>query len=223
MDMEFEKYKALLEAIMPVLEAHFSMQGEYVKCCIGCSHCCQKGYYPVTKAEAKLMRAGFQALPSSLREEISKKAGKIAAERDLFVKEGNDIIKFKYACPLLIEDKCSIYEYRPIICRTQGLIMQSAIDENSFNMPACVYTGLNYANVWDEKLNCFSEEKIKGLNLKEPPVALDFSYESLLEVCGINPDTLPDNLKDPDNSEIRMIFEWVTPETAQESVQEFFR
>lgn len=210
MDMEFEKYKALLEAVMPIIDEHFVMQKDYIKCRIGCSHCCQGGYYPVTKSEAKLMKEGFDILEASLREKITQKANSLEREREQFVNEGNEFLKFKYSCPLLVDDKCSIYEHRPIICRTQGLIVQSISKETAFNMPACVYIGLNYANVWDENIQFFSEAKRKALNIEVPPVALDFSYESLLEVLGVKAETLLDNLSNPDSDEIRMIFEWVT-------------
>lgn len=212
MDIEFEKYKALLEAIMPILDEHFELQKDYIKCKVGCSTCCQKGYYPVTTAEAKLMIEGFKNLPEQLREEIIQKAEKLARERETFMAQGNEITAFKYACPFLVRDKCSVYEHRPIICRTQGLILQSIRNEQAFNMPACVYIGLNYSNVWDENINFFSQEKVKTLGYEVPPVALDFSYESLLEMCGVNPDTLLDNLINSENDEIRMIFEWVLSE-----------
>lgn len=212
MDMEFEKYKALLEAVTPIIDEHFEMQNEYIQCKLGCSNCCEKGYYPVTRGEAKYLKEGFKQLPAASQKEITQKADKLSQEREAFTNAGNDFTKFKYICPFLIENKCSIYEYRPIICRTQGLILQSIKDDKSFNMPACVYIGLNYANIWDESIQFFSQEKFNTNGLKTPPVALDFSYESLLQACGINPDNLIENIKNPENDEIRMIFEWATSE-----------
>jgi hypothetical protein len=196
MDMEFQRYIALLEAVTPIINEHFEMQKEYIKCKIGCCNCCQKGYYPVTRAEAKLLKVGFEALDPSLKEEITKRAEKLNNERDAFVKEGNPVLKFKYVWPFLVDDKCSIYQYRGVICRTQGLLLQSINDSAVVNMPACVNIGLNYANMKDE-------------NLQTPPVALDFSYESLVKMCGADPDTLEDDLKNPNSNEIRMIFEWI--------------
>lgn len=207
MDMEFEKYKVLLASLIPALDAHFENQKEYIKCKIRCSHCCQKGYYPVTRPEAKLMKEGFQKLAPALQEEITQKAGQLTRQRDEFIKEGNELIKFKYCCPFLTDDKCSIYEHRPMICRMQGLLKTSI--SGGFDMPACVYIGLNYANIYDEKNKYLSDEKIAELNLKERPSALGFSYEYLVGALGFNINTLSDNLADPKNDEIRMIFEWV--------------
>ncbi|HSA05776.1 MAG TPA: YkgJ family cysteine cluster protein [Candidatus Gastranaerophilales bacterium] len=208
MDMQLERYIALLTALMPTLDQFFEIQKDYIKCKIGCSHCCQRGYYPVTNVEAKLIKACFENIEDCIKAQIVEKAEKINIERALFVANGNDILNFKYTCPFLAEDKCSIYEYRPIICRTQGLIFESALNPNKFNMPACVFLGLNYANVYDEQTNTFSDKKIKDLNLQTPPLALDFCYESLVELCGIDPKTLGEKIIDPGNDEIRMIFEW---------------
>lgn len=212
MDVEFEKYKVLLKSVNAELDKNFENQKDYIKCEIGCSHCCQKGYYPVSRPEAKLIREGFEKLPEKLREEITQKAQNLAKQREEFVKSGNEFIKFKYSCPFLTEDKCAIYEYRPFVCRMQGLIQKSLFDENSFNMPACVYIGLNYANIWDEEKEHFSEEKINALKLKEQPVALGFSYEYLMGALGFSPGDLLDNIENPENEDIRMIFEWALPE-----------
>ncbi len=209
MDMQYEKYKALLDALNPMLADFFENQKEYIHCKLRCSHCCQRGYYPVTEVESKFIKEGFDKLDESLKTQIYEKAVKIANERKMFVENGNDILQFKYCCPFLTDDLCSIYEHRPIICRTQGLIHQSAVDEQKFNVPGCMHLGLNYANVWDEKINFFTQKKIDELNLSTPPIGFDFSYESLVEMCGVESATLPEKLVDPENNEIRMIFEWV--------------
>ncbi len=210
MDQEYKKYKLLLDSVNHSVNQQFENQKDYIKCQIGCSICCQGGYYPTTRAEAKLMQEGIKNLPNALREKIQMKAEHLRKEKEAFVALGNDILTFKYTCPMLIDDKCSIYEYRPMMCRLQGLIQTSLT--GSLNLPACVYKGYNYANIWDEHKECFSEEKITELGLKTNPQALGFSYEYLAAVLGYNPDKLLDNIANTENDEIKMIFEWVTAE-----------
>ena len=49
-------------------------------------------------------------------------------------------------CPFLIENSCSIYPYRPIICRVHGLAY--LCKENLVKVPYCANNGLNYKDVY---------------------------------------------------------------------------
>jgi len=46
------------------------------------------------------------------------------------------------ACPLLVEDRCSIYESRPLICRTQGLPLLLEAEDGGQEVDFCP---LNFA------------------------------------------------------------------------------
>lgn len=46
------------------------------------------------------------------------------------------------ACPLLVDDRCSIYESRPLICRTQGLPLLMEAEDGETEVDFCP---LNFA------------------------------------------------------------------------------
>lgn len=54
----------------------------------------------------------MKALPESLRARLEQQA----RETLELEARGESVV-----CPMLIDDRCSIYESRPLICRTQGL------------------------------------------------------------------------------------------------------
>ena len=68
---------------------------------------------------------------------------------------------FMHECPFLINNECSVYKYRGIICRTFGLL--SSKDDETPKVPFCAYEGLNYSNVLDTSINIISEEKFNKL------------------------------------------------------------
>ena len=55
-----------------------------------------------------------------------------------------------YKCPLLINKKCCVYQYRGIVCRIHGLAWYDEL-ENRIRLPYCVNKGLNYASVFDRE------------------------------------------------------------------------
>ena len=77
--------------------------------------------------------------------------------------------KFLYACPFLIDKKCSLYEYRGIICRSHGLAFFSK--DKHILVPACVDEGLNYSNVYDFETKMISSEKYKKTGIEQEPLA----------------------------------------------------
>ena len=52
------------------------------------------------------------------------------------------------ACPFLINKKCSVYKYRPIICRVHGLAY--LYKENNVKVPFCVHAEKNYSKVYKD-------------------------------------------------------------------------
>ncbi len=74
------------------------------------------------------------------------------------------------ACPFLVNKECSVYEYRPIICRVHGL---SYLKDDIAIVPYCVNSGLNYAEVFED-----GEIRIEPIkeNLNTPVVLKDFDY-----------------------------------------------
>lgn len=76
--------------------------GAHAACARGCAHCCHIGV-PISYAEAAFIGEHVHLKPADIR--VSKR---------------RDDRSFSYAtpCPFLRETECSIYEHRPLTCRT---------------------------------------------------------------------------------------------------------
>ncbi len=83
----------------------------HLECRPGCTSCCRHDL-TVFKIEAASVRAAFTALPRETQSRIVGQAEEVRARKAL----GQH-----HHCPLLVNDCCSIYPMRPVICRTQGL------------------------------------------------------------------------------------------------------
>lgn len=63
-----------------------------------------------------------------IRARVEEQARKVL-ERD---RQGQSV-----ACPLLVDDRCSIYEARPLICRTQGLPLLVEAEDGEQEVDFC--------------------------------------------------------------------------------------
>ena len=153
---------------------HFEAQKEYIHCKEGCAECCTKGEYPVSELEMAYLMAGFHALDKETQDIIANKIDQLVKERK---ETGNRF----YECPFLINNRCSVYENRPIICRSHGLlfyVLQNGVNRNK--IPACSKIGLNYSEVYDEEKQIICPEKWKKSGIKTEPVAYNISREVLI-------------------------------------------
>lgn len=133
------RYKLFLNKLDAKLQKYFEQNCEYVKCIEGCSSCCEIGEYPTSRLEMEYLMSGYLKL--------SQDTQKIIKTNISFLK--NESLKM-YKCPFLINSRCSLYEYRPIICRTHGLAWYDE-DAEKIRLPYCVNIGLNYAKVFDRE------------------------------------------------------------------------
>ena len=85
---------------------------------------------------------------------------------------------FVHDCPFLINNECSVYNFRSILCRSFGL-MSINNDGGATKIPLCAYEGLNYSNVIDTKTQTISQEKFDKLDIAEEPLAYNISYPFL--------------------------------------------
>ena len=83
-------------------------------------------------------------------------------------------------CPFLINNVCSVYKYRGLICRMFGLLLIDDVGE--YTVPFCVHNGLNYANIFDESSQKLSTEKIKRLNPTNDPTYHNITREKLFSL-----------------------------------------
>lgn len=113
--MTIENYEKFLEIVDKDLRKIFDYQKEYLCCSEGCAHCCKQGDYPMSELEFKYLIVGFEKLSEDLKE-------KIRANMEI-TKVGD---KDSYVCPFLIENKCSVYHNRPLVCRAFGVLTEDA-------------------------------------------------------------------------------------------------
>lgn len=89
-------------------EAAMSRSPEAMECHSGCSRCCHQRF-GVFEVEAHRVRAALLRLSRNdpaLRERVREQADDPAVA---------------HHCALLVDDRCAVYEERPLICRTHGL------------------------------------------------------------------------------------------------------
>ncbi len=86
-----------------------------MKCASGCSHCCIAGL-SIFSWEAELILDWFKSLD---KEEAERIVGLWKNKSDTsFTNVSGEKAT---SCSFLVNDQCSIYPRRPIICRTQGM------------------------------------------------------------------------------------------------------
>lgn len=129
------RYEKFLKVLDKFLNELFETQKEFIKCKRGCSSCCKSGDYPFSRLEAEYIMAGFAKLPVEVQIQIKNNIIKIKGEKS-------------YQCPFLINDECSLYERRGIVCRTHGL---AYLYDGIVHLPECANNGLNYFDVFNLK------------------------------------------------------------------------
>ena len=170
-----QNYLAYLMFLDNKLTRFFNIQKPYVFCKPGCSKCCENAQYPYSQIEFEYIKIGFNLLPYNIKNIIKNNV-----EETLKLKRKNKGEEFSYICPFLINNMCSVYNYRGIICRTFGL-MNVDVDGDGSNIPFCAYEGLNYSNVFDREKRIISKDMYKKLAVKEEPMAFNIRYEFLTE------------------------------------------
>lgn len=159
-------YVAFLKDLDARLKSCFEDQAEYICCKKGCSACCEKGDYPISELELRYLMQGYAEANAEVKRKIQKNI--------LEIEKGGK-------CPFLIDSNCSIYAYRPIICRVHGLAY--FYKDKIAKLPYCTNSGLNYSKVHEN-----------GELLVEP-IAENLDTQNLL--------------KDFDYGEIRNLYDWL--------------
>lgn len=134
-----KRYEEFLKIFDKRIEEYFEKECEFIKCKPGCSACCEVGEYPFSRLELEYLMSGFVNLPFETKHKIKEEIKRLKAENPKM-----------YKCPFLIDNKCSVYPYRGIVCRVHGLAWYDE-DENRIRLPYCVNKGLNYAKVFDRE------------------------------------------------------------------------
>ncbi len=158
-----EVYKKFLNDLDARLEDYSIKHAEHLCCKKGCSHCCEKGDYPISELELRYLMQGYINLES---------------DKKLQVQDNISRLQKGGQCPFLIKHECAIYPYRPIICRVHGLAY--ICKENTVKVPYCANNGLNYSKVYESKT--FSAEPILE-NLDTQNVLKNFDFGEIRNLC----------------------------------------
>ncbi|MCX5865515.1 MAG: YkgJ family cysteine cluster protein [Deltaproteobacteria bacterium] len=123
-----QDYHQLIAALDAEIARIGEMHGATLSCGPGCASCCLA--FSVLPIEAACLREAIGALPPTSRELL-----------------GCNLAESDNRCPLLIDDLCSIYAARPVICRTQGLPLAYVDEERqAIEVSACP---LNFPDDYD--------------------------------------------------------------------------
>ena len=165
-------YLVYLQVLNEKLNNFFEKQQPYIYCKKGCSLCCRNAQFPYSQIEFEYLQEGIRLLNPEKKDIIQKNIETILQKKSEFQGES-----FKYDCPFLINNECSVYKYRGIICRSFGLLTLN--DNGKMSIPFCCFKGLNYSNVMDGSGDKISEEKYQHLNIEEIPRVFNVSYDFL--------------------------------------------
>ena len=169
-----ENYVRYLTFLDIELKKFFESQKPYIKCKKGCAECCKNAMFPYSALEMRYLMEGLMKLDSEIQDKISLKIKAILEEKKKF--NGK---KFHYDCPFLIDDVCSVYEYRGILCRAFGLM--TYMKDGKVKAPFCAFNGLSYSNVVDAETGQVSPEKYVALGRPQEPLAFNVDYVFLTD------------------------------------------
>ena len=148
--MLLDNYIKFLGNLDSRLKKYFEDYSEHVCCKKGCSACCECGDYPISELELKHLIQGYSNLDNTIK-----------------IKVQNNIKNIKKGgmCPFLIDKTCSVYSYRPIICRVHGLAY--FCKDKTVKVPYCVNEGKNYSKAFDNNEILINpiEENLDTINL----------------------------------------------------------
>ena len=137
-------YRALLERLDDwTMQAQERNPG-VIPCARGCTACCH-GPFDVSAADVVLLLDGFAALPPDLQRQVLAQAKRITARIAVVEpawRAPHDVGELGEArfdaltialadepCPFLQDGSCSIYAYRPFVCRVMGLGLVTTEDD----------------------------------------------------------------------------------------------
>jgi uncharacterized protein len=95
-----------------------------MKCGPGCSKCCEVDL-GVSVVEAERLVLWFAKQPESIQSALKEKW------------RASPLTKNQKNCAFLVSNQCSVYEARPIICRTQGAPLEFDLRKDEKGVDAC--------------------------------------------------------------------------------------
>ena len=87
--------------------------------CTGCEdNCCLTRFYHYTLIEYLYIKEGFQCIENEKQAEVKQRSLVVCRKTDESDQNGKPV---RLMCPLNVENLCSLYAYRPMICRLHGI------------------------------------------------------------------------------------------------------
>jgi hypothetical protein len=164
----FRYYRQLLEQVDKWTADMSRRYKAHLMCRKGCDLCCRRKF-SVSAVEAYNIAGTFRGLPKSLQRAVRKQ---------------------KESCAFLVNGACSVYESRPIICRTYGL---PSLHRNEKGEGAISWCDLNFTNVsGDFAFQADGIIDVDTLNVKVEGVNQLFVKESGLRQQRVSMDEIPD-------------------------------
>jgi uncharacterized protein len=111
MTCAMQLYESLVRDVDRMAANLLAYYGAHIVCRLGCSACCECNL-SVFEVEAAAVRAALAGLAKGMQRRLLRQACE-ASIREEAAKP--------VSCPLLLDESCTVYDARPIICRTQGL------------------------------------------------------------------------------------------------------
>jgi Fe-S-cluster containining protein len=164
----FRYYRQLLEQVDKWTAEMIRRYQAHLMCRKGCDLCCQRKF-SVSAVEAYKIASLFHELPATVQRAVRKR---------------------KQSCSFLVKGACSVYESRPIICRTYGL---PSLHRNEKAEGEISWCELNFTNVPNDfAFQADGIIDIDTLNVKLEGVNRLFLKESGLSQERISMDEIPD-------------------------------
>ncbi|MCQ2738978.1 MAG: hypothetical protein MJ237_01985 [bacterium] len=184
-DNNLQNYLGYLSFLDEKFQRFFKSQKPFIFCKKGCGECCKNAVFPYTKIELRYLLLGIMRLPIDIQNKIQNNLANILEKRKKYYskyknKYSKDELrkKFKYDCPMLIDNVCSVYEYRGILCRAFGLLTNNS--KGGKDVPFCCFDGKNYSNIINKRTKKISPRKIKKLCVEEEPCSFNIDYDFLI-------------------------------------------
>ena len=156
----FRRYENFLKDFDELLKLLYQNQSQNIKCKKGCSKCCKGGEFPCSQLEFAFITKGYLSLDEKTKILVQQNIRNLLLDKKEFKGE-----RFEHTCPFLLNDECTIYEYRGILCRVFGLCYYD--DEKGYvRLPECAKEGLNYSEYYDKETGELNFENVPKVNLR---------------------------------------------------------
>jgi Fe-S-cluster containining protein len=111
-----EEYKTIIHSMD---EGYITAAAANGFACEGCQEsCCETRFYHHTYLEFYLLEEGLQSLPQSQYDHIRNLAIEVCRKAETCDRQKRP---YRIMCPLSSAGRCSLYPYRPMICRLHGI------------------------------------------------------------------------------------------------------